>query len=362
MRKVAKEPDWRTTIYRNRYPEPTIQYINAFWNADDASKKIVTEGGARNRILRYKQASTQKEADLRQTVTKWINYAKGFGIGVTIGWIGANYTILEQKSAENPQFSPQQVFEIVLAENPEALQTPVSEPSSADLQPEIAENPVKMPENSDFSSQIVDITALVDRIIQVESSGNPKATSPVGARGLMQIMPRSWQEWSVKALGREVPFDQAYDPDLNVQVGTAYLQWIQNTLRSWMGKEPGVEHVLSAYNGGIGRLRQVGFDVSRMPSESRDYVQKVTGQKQGSSTPAITRRAFQEIDWIKAKQIVRQLVGLPWDSQGSSSVIKELQRLGVPKELFSKLYREVYIVERSYAYANSHRWKFTYAV
>jgi len=31
---LAKEPDWRTTIYGNRYPEASIQYIDAFWNND----------------------------------------------------------------------------------------------------------------------------------------------------------------------------------------------------------------------------------------------------------------------------------------------------------------------------------------
>jgi len=109
----------------------------------------------------------------------------------------------------------------------------------------------------------------VDAIIAVESSGNPRAVSRCGARGLMQIMPATWREMT------DEPFSRAFDPVLNRQVGTEYLAWIHRTLRRWTGTEPTIEQILAAYNGGIGRLRKVGYRVDRMPRESRRYVVKV---------------------------------------------------------------------------------------
>lgn len=51
---LPKEPDWRTTLYGNRYPLPVIQTIETFWRADDGSKEITVEGTSRSRVLRYK--------------------------------------------------------------------------------------------------------------------------------------------------------------------------------------------------------------------------------------------------------------------------------------------------------------------
>jgi len=127
-------------------------------------------------------------------------------------------------------------------------------------------------------SEGVAIESWIDRIIQQESRGNPKAVSPVGARGLMQIMPATWKEETKKTFGKPISFDRAFEPNLNKQIGTQYLKWIKNTLRSWIGAEPTIEQILSAYNGGVGRLRKVDYNWKKMPPESVDYVQKITGK------------------------------------------------------------------------------------
>lgn len=132
----------------------------------------------------------------------------------------------------------------------------------------------------------VNIDDWVDRVIQQESGG--KATKPngqpllssTGARGLMQIMPKTWAEVTKSMFGKELPFQQADDPVLNRQVGTFYLKWIQTQLRKMMHKEPSINQILAAYNGGIGNLKRHNWQVSGMPLESRNYARNITNMPQ----------------------------------------------------------------------------------
>lgn len=61
---------------------------------------------------------------------------------------------------------------------------------------------------------------LVVAVVTAESGGDPEAVSPVGARGLMQIMPIAHRE-ATDRLG--VDEGNLHDPEHNVAVGTAYL-------------------------------------------------------------------------------------------------------------------------------------------
>lgn len=80
--------------------------------------------------------------------------------------------------------------------------------------------------------------ALVAAVVEVESSFDASAVSPVGAMGLMQIMPATAAEW-----GLMEPFDAA----ANVDTGAAYLAWLLDRYGS-------VELALAAYNAGPGRV------------------------------------------------------------------------------------------------------------
>lgn len=47
--------------------------------------------------------------------------------------------------------------------------------------------------------------AWIQAVLQVESAGNPKAVSPKGASGLMQLMPQTWAELRARyGLGADV--------------------------------------------------------------------------------------------------------------------------------------------------------------
>ena len=82
---------------------------------------------------------------------------------------------------------------------------------------------------------------LVLAVIHVESRYNVFAVSPVGAMGLMQIMPRTGVELAARA---GIPWrgpQTLFDPILNVRMGVAYLRELANRFGS-------IELALAAYN------------------------------------------------------------------------------------------------------------------
>jgi soluble lytic murein transglycosylase-like protein len=83
---------------------------------------------------------------------------------------------------------------------------------------------------------------LVLAVIQVESNFDRFAISPMGARGLMQIMP-FW----IKELGH--PDDNLFIPQMNLRYGTTILKY-------YLDKEKGqISKALARYNGSIGKTR-----------------------------------------------------------------------------------------------------------
>src|SRR5690606_20250347 len=72
--------------------------------------------------------------------------------------------------------------------------------------------------------------ALVAALIRQESNFEPRATSPAGARGLMQLMPAVGRQVA-NGLGYPV-WDPAllYQPDVNVELGTTHLA---SLVRQW---------------------------------------------------------------------------------------------------------------------------------
>ena len=133
--------------------------------------------------------------------------------------------------------------------------------------------------------------ALVAGLIKQESSFNPRATSPVGARGLMQLMPDVGRSLARSRGVRNLDPERLYDPALNIQLGTIHLAGLFRSKRE-------VAHILAAYNAGESRLarwlrKQGAGDpelfTERIPyTETRDYVRAV-----------IRNRAFYRIlyDW-----------------------------------------------------------------
>ncbi|GJL93907.1 MAG: lytic transglycosylase [Hyphococcus sp.] len=123
--------------------------------------------------------------------------------------------------------------------------------------------------------------ALLFALIRQESKFKVEATSRVGARGLMQLMPRTA---SYVAKDRSLRYrkgrERLYDPAYNLELGQTYVSYLID------GAADGdLFHLAAAYNGGPGNLRRwkrkmeiedpLLFIESIPNRESRDFVEKV---------------------------------------------------------------------------------------
>ena len=99
---------------------------------------------------------------------------------------------------------------------------------------------------------------LVQALVQVESNYKPRARSPKGAMGLMQIMPATAREYKVR---------NAYDPKANIDAG---IRKLKSLLEMWQGD---VALALAAYNAGAGAVQKYnGIPPYR---ETQNYVSRI---------------------------------------------------------------------------------------
>lgn len=127
---------------------------------------------------------------------------------------------------------------------------------------------------------------LIYGIIWVESRFNPEAVSPVGAKGLMQLMPRTadYLAECIDWKGRH----KAFDPEFNIAAGSYY---IARLIRQFDGD---VDLALAAYNAGPTKIRRwmksdglppVSIEYHTMVQTARTFF----GGSPGASPPASPR-------------------------------------------------------------------------
>jgi soluble lytic murein transglycosylase len=122
--------------------------------------------------------------------------------------------------------------------------------------------------------------ALVAALTRQESSFKATISSPVGARGLMQVMPTTGAPLAAAAGIRQWDPDLLFNAEINVHLGTRFLA---DQMRVYGGKLP---YVFSAYNAGPTRVERwrrfpEAMDeelfTERVPfEETRDYVKILT--------------------------------------------------------------------------------------
>lgn len=120
---------------------------------------------------------------------------------------------------------------------------------------------------------------LVFAVIKAESNFNPEAESDVGALGLMQIMPETF-EWLQTYKNGEVTMDSTYlyDPEVNIEYGCIFLQFL-------LDKYSCEETAVAAYNAGFGAVdgwlvdENYSYDGETLYDipypETKSYVEKV---------------------------------------------------------------------------------------
>lgn len=99
---------------------------------------------------------------------------------------------------------------------------------------------------------------LMKAMMHTESAFNPNARSPVGAQGLMQLMP---------ATARRFKVSNPWNPADNIEGSAKYIAWLMRRFNN------NVEHAVAGYNAGEGNVDKYGG----IPpfKETRNYVKSV---------------------------------------------------------------------------------------
>lgn len=106
--------------------------------------------------------------------------------------------------------------------------------------------PVKYEEYVDKAAKDYNMDkALIYGVIRTESGFNPDAESTAGAKGLMQIMPESFQ-WlqTIRGVEGQYTDDDLYDPEINIDYGVYLLKYFYDRY----GTE---QTAVAAYNAGF---------------------------------------------------------------------------------------------------------------
>jgi len=102
-------------------------------------------------------------------------------------------------------------------------------------------------------------SALIKAVIKAESNFNHKAVSPVGAQGLMQLMP---------ATASSMQVEDSFHPEKNIEGGARYLRYLLNTYKG------DLTLALAAYNAGEKAVAKYNYNVPPY-RETQNYVRRV---------------------------------------------------------------------------------------
>ncbi|MFE9499803.1 NlpC/P60 family protein [Streptomyces collinus] len=151
---------------------------------------------------------------------------------------------------------------------------------------------------------------LLAALLTQESGFNPKSHSPVGAQGIAQFMPSTWETHGVDGNGdgkRDV-----WDPEDAIPAAAGYLCGIAKDIKDVPGDKQG--NMLAAYNAGSGAVRKFGG----VPpyKETQNYVrsiQALANKPTGGGKTATTRQAATAIN------AAAEMIGTPYSWGGGNT-------------------------------------------
>jgi soluble lytic murein transglycosylase-like protein len=162
-----------------------------------------------------------------------------------------------------------------------------------------AQTPARPPSIDRFANFIAEASARftvparwIRAIIQIESAGDEHAISPRGAMGLMQLMPGTWVELSVRY---ELGLDP-FDPRDNILAGTAYLRELRDRF--------GLAGFLATYHAGPTRYEQHLTTGQPLPPETTAYVAAVTPLLGNEQAERAAFRIKRVVPWREAPLFV----------------------------------------------------------
>jgi hypothetical protein len=224
----------------DRLAERGLQYLHAEGEERDTDRAIV-----------YLCAAALKQQGMAAFELGWL-YFQGRGVprddGLAAAWLREARRLGEE--------APPWITDSLAAVEPKPLRCVAS--NGVDLH-------LTDPRRVDLLIAIYEIApqyeldpALVREVVRAESNFNPKARSPRGAIGLMQLIPSTAKRFGVA---------DPLEPIENLHGGMAYLRWLQERF------DGDVRLMLAGYNAGEGAVERHGG----VPpyAETRTYVKRI---------------------------------------------------------------------------------------
>lgn len=130
-------------------------------------------------------------------------------------------------------------------------------------------------------------------MVYVESKFKPRAVSPSGAQGLMQVMPATAKQIAAKKKIRDTDL---FDPKTNLTIGTLYV-------RQLVGEFEDTHLALAAYNGGPGAVKE-WIEANKGDTNIDHFGKKETREYVKSVNQAHERLEILHSYWQKVKPYV----------------------------------------------------------